>query len=234
MTNTNAVPLLPLNNPRGIEGFVFDLDGTIVDSEILMNRVSVRVFKELGWETTVEELNANFRGTSSQDFLAAIRKMSGLALEGNWEEPYQHLYVEEFKNLETVPGIDRVLEATRAFPRAIASNSDRERIIRSLDLVGLLHLFEGNIASATDVEHGKPDPAVYLLGASHIGVDPKKSIAIEDAYPGATAALAAGMHTFVYTKHQDLAEWHENPALHTFDSMFDLPDILQDFLNSTD
>lgn len=234
MTELNAVPLLSPSNPRGIEGFVFDLDGTIVDSEILMNKVSVRVFKELGWETTIEFLNANFRGISSKDFDIAVRKASGLKLEGDWEAPYRHWYVEEFRNLETVPGIDRVLEATSSFPRAIASNSERERIIRSLDIVGLLDLFEGKIASASDVMHGKPDPAVYLLGASHIGVDPSKCIAIEDAYPGATAALAAGMHTFVYLEHQTPAEWQDNPALHTFSSMFELPDILQDFLNSTD
>ncbi len=234
MTNLNTPPTLQLNNPRGIEGFVFDLDGTIVDSETLINRVSVRVFRELGWETTAEELNANFRGTSSKEFLAGVRELSGLALEGDWEEPFQHWYIEEFKNLEMIPGFDHVLGATSTFPRAIASNSDRERIKRSLNIVGLLQLFEGNIASVDDVEEGKPDPAVYLLGASIIGANPSNCIAIEDAYPGATAALAAGMHTFVYTKHQDLAEWHENPKLRTFDSMFDLPDILQDFLNSTD
>jgi beta-phosphoglucomutase-like phosphatase (HAD superfamily) len=76
-------------------------------------------------------------------------------------------------------------------PCAVASSSTSAEIEDRLTRIGVRHYFSA-AAGGNEVQRGKPDPAVYLLAASRLGVDPGQCIAFEDSEHGAAAAAAAG------------------------------------------
>ena len=78
--------------------------------------------------------------------------------------------------------------------QAIASAAPRPNIEVVLDALGTAHCFQG-IVSAEDVHRGKPDPEVYLLAASRVGVSPDRCIVVEDAVAGVEGARRAGMRS---------------------------------------
>jgi beta-phosphoglucomutase-like phosphatase (HAD superfamily) len=81
----------------------------------------------------------------------------------------------------------------------VASSSDEEALFRKLAKVGLDSLFDPHIYSADRVAHGKPHPDIFLHAADRLGVDPARSLAIEDSVNGVTAARAAGMTVWGFT-----------------------------------
>ncbi|WP_100809683.1 MULTISPECIES: HAD family phosphatase [unclassified Microbacterium] len=180
------------------DAVVFDCDGVLVDSEVLSARVSQRILSDLGWNAALEELMELFTGCSQEFFVAEIERRIGRRLEPGWDDPYAGWLMEAFRcELTAVPGIESALEQI-ALPVAVASNSGRERIRSSLDLVGLLPRFAGKIASAEDVVAGKPEPDVYLRAAEILGVAPERCIAIDDSAFGVEAARRAGMYVLAY------------------------------------
>jgi beta-phosphoglucomutase len=78
--------------------------------------------------------------------------------------------------------------------QAVASSAPRLNIEVVLEVVGLAEQFDATV-SAEDVEHGKPDPQVFLLAASRLGAAPERSIVVEDAAAGVEAARRAGMRS---------------------------------------
>jgi beta-phosphoglucomutase-like phosphatase (HAD superfamily) len=91
------------------------------------------------------------------------------------------------------PGVRSLLAALseRKVPCAVASSSTSAEIEGRLARIGVRHYFSV-AAGGNEVQRGKPDPAVYLLAASRLGVDPGQCIAFEDSEHGAAAAAAAG------------------------------------------
>jgi beta-phosphoglucomutase-like phosphatase (HAD superfamily) len=85
------------------------------------------------------------------------------------------------------------------YRRCVASSSAPERLRHSLSLTGLLHRFEPNIFSATQVPRGKPAPDLFLFAAAAMQVIPACSVVIEDSVPGVLAAVAAGMRAIGFT-----------------------------------
>ncbi|MFK8163266.1 MAG: HAD family hydrolase [Lewinella sp.] len=92
------------------------------------------------------------------------------------------------------PGVPEQLAAiSEAFPLAIATNSGRKDADVVVPALGL-DQFTNTIATATDVEHLKPAPDIYLLAAQQLGLPANQCIAIEDSAPGGIAAKAAGCY----------------------------------------
>ena len=95
--------------------------------------------------------------------------------------------------LVPLPGVVRTVRAVAAVrPVAVASNSPRDLLERTLDALGLTGAFDARV-SLDDVAAGKPAPDLYLAAAAALGADPADCLALEDSETGARAALAAGM-----------------------------------------
>ena len=86
---------------------------------------------------------------------------------------------------------------TARWPLAVASSSNRPLIDAVLRRLGLTDLFAVTV-SAEEVARGKPAPDVYVETASRLGVEPRRSVAVEDSASGIKAAHAAGMHVVAY------------------------------------
>ena len=117
---------------------------------------------------------------------------------------------------------------SEGWAQAVASSAPRLNIEVVLQVVGLAGQFDATV-SAEDVEHGKPDPQVFLLAASRVGAAPERSIVVEDAAAGIEAARRAGMRSIAVLR--DGAQMSANIVIR---SLADLPpDAFSGLLDSS-
>ncbi len=178
---------------------IFDCDGVLVDSEIVSFEAEADMFAEIGIALTAHDLLARFLGTSSASMFAIIEREHGIKLPEDFAERAAQRTLEAFdRKLRPIPGIAELL-ANLPTRKCVASSSEPPRIRHSLTLAGILHHFDPNIFSATQVKRGKPAPDLFLLAAESMGVPPERCLVIEDSVAGVTAARAAGMTVLGFT-----------------------------------
>jgi HAD superfamily hydrolase (TIGR01509 family) len=204
---------------------IFDCDGVLVDSEPVGNAVLAELVAELGIPTTREQAIATYMGRSMASCLAILEQRLGRPPPADFPERYR-VGVEAAwrRELQPVPGIVEALDAIE-LPSCVASSGDHERIRLTLGLTGLLPRFEGRIFSATEVEHGKPAPDLFLHAASRMGFEPAETTVVEDTVPGVRAGRAAGMRVLAFARlvaADDLAA----AGGEVFDDMRALPALL--------
>jgi beta-phosphoglucomutase family hydrolase len=180
---------------RAFAGYIFDLDGTLLDTMPLHYRAWDAAMRQAGLTVPLDEdLFYSLGGVPTIKVAQLISDHYGLKTD-----PHRIFQNKEslFGELQTDA---RIIEPTAEFARkisqthpvAIASGGPREVVMRSLELSGLKPLFPV-IVTANDVVHGKPAPDMFLLAASRMGVAPTECLVFEDAEPGIKAAEAAGM-----------------------------------------
>ena len=180
--------------PSPIRAVVFDLDGLLIDSEVVWNRVRSDVAAERGVEWTKGDQRA-VMGVSTATWTAYMIDRLGLDLT---PEAIQHLVVERMvasyrERVPFKPGAAQLVAwAGERYPLALASGSVRDLI----DLVVASPEFAGRfkiVVSADEVERGKPHPDVFLEAARRLGVPPEACVCLEDSGHGIDAGKAAGM-----------------------------------------
>ncbi|WP_371530500.1 HAD family phosphatase [Streptomyces sp. NBC_01283] len=174
---------------------IFDLDGTLVDSEPNYYEASRELLAEHGIEYTWAD-NEQYVGIGTQETLATWKDRYGIGV------PVAELLTELDRRYLALARADtHVFPEMRKFverlhgagvPMAVASGSSRAAIEAILSGTGLDALLT-TVVSADEVAHGKPAPDVFLAAAALLGADPADCVVLEDAAPGATAAIAAGM-----------------------------------------
>ena len=209
----------------GIAAVIFDMDGVIVDSEIWWDEVRQRFAAERDRSWTEEDRLA-VMGANSRGWRRIMRERLRLdEPEEGIERAIVDGVVERFAR-EGPPLIEGAVEAVRRiadrWPVAIASSAHREVIDVALRSVGLSdHL--PVIVSSDEVEHGKPEPDVYLEAARRLGVAPEQCLVVEDSYNGVRSGRAAGM-TVVLVPNRSIppAEGTHELADVVLDSLADL------------
>jgi HAD superfamily hydrolase (TIGR01509 family) len=183
--------------PATPEAAIFDNDGLLLDTEEAWTRAERTLFAARGREFTMEH-KRNLIGSSRS--LAAVKLEALLERPGEGEalmdELHELVMQEALAGVAPRPGAMRLLArlTDAGIQLAVASNSEREFLDRTLSSAGLL---DGGpfaaIVSATDVEHPKPAPDIYLEASRRLGVTPGDAVALEDSPIGAASAAAAGM-----------------------------------------
>ena len=223
------------NQAARFDCVIFDCDGVLVDSEPIVHRVLNRVLNELGIEITLEESTKWFLGRAVRDELGNIEARLGKPLPRNFlSEWFVRRDAALIEELEAVPHIRQTIEAIKAsgLPVCVASGADRIKVKLQLTHTDLLGLFvdaqdkREHIFSATEVEHSKPAPDVYLLAARTMGVEPSRCAVVEDSPTGATAGVAAGMTVFGYAARTDADELRAVGVKAIFTDMRDLPELI--------
>lgn len=187
---------MKLDIPDGdFAGYIFDLDGTLIDTMPLHYRAWDAAMRSAGLTVTLDEdLFYSLGGVPTRRVAELIAAHYGLTIDADrvFHEK-ESLFMEIQKDAELIgPTVAFAREAARTHPMAIASGGPREIVRRSLELAGLSSLFKV-VVTADDVVHGKPAPDMFLLAAKLLGVEPTKCLVFEDATPGFKAAAAAGM-----------------------------------------
>ena len=209
------------------ELIIFDCDGVLVDSERLSIRIDAVYLERLGWPMPSEEIVERFVGRSDADMRAEIEEHIGGPIPPEIDEEFARLYRETLdRELAPVAGIREALDRI-ATPRCVASSGIHETIRRNLALTGLSGYFGERIFSATDVQHGKPAPDLFLHAARTLGAEPARCAVVEDSVHGVEAALAAGMRPFAYAGGVTPAERLTRPGAIVFTDMRELPGLLE-------
>jgi HAD superfamily hydrolase (TIGR01509 family) len=176
---------------------VFDMDGTLLDTELVFKEIVYAVSKDLGYEM-IETVHLGMVGSSHEVTNQLLVEAYGVAF------PYplfqqQCQAAMQIRMTEAVPVKSGALEMLkelreRGLPTAVATSSRRHHADPHLKAAGLFELFD-TIVTRDDVINPKPDPEPYLTAARRLGVDPTTCLAVEDSHSGVRAAHAAGMQT---------------------------------------
>ncbi|MGY5778310.1 HAD family hydrolase [Rhizobium sp. LEGMi135b] len=212
---------------------IFDCDGVLVDSEIIVSSAEAVEMTRIGRPTTVEEAVREFAGVPARDMYRAIETDLGRPLPEDFsnrvDERVRQLYLSELVPIAGVGETIRVLQ----IPYCVASSSTPNRLGLALAKTELFGLFYPHIFSTVLVENGKPAPDIFLYAADKMGVPPADCVVIEDSVAGVKAAVAASMTAlgFVGGSHCTpalRAALIDNGARHVFDDFSDLLTILND------
>ena len=175
---------------------IFDLDGTLVDSEELCNQAFVDLLPEL--EESAESLTAHFRGLKLSSILADLEQRLGHPLPPDFEPRYRLRVAELFElSLKPTAGTPEMLQRL-GHPCCVASSGPPQKIAHALKLAGLAAFFGDRIFSSYVVGSWKPDPGLFQYAANALGFQPNRCVVVEDSEVGLLAANAAGMHALHY------------------------------------
>ncbi|OAD46059.1 beta-phosphoglucomutase [Polaribacter atrinae] len=209
------------------KGFIFDLDGVIVDTAKYHYLAWKKLANELGFEFTKEQ-NELFKGVSRKrclEILLEIGKREATQKEfDTWmvEKNVDYLkYIENMDASEILPDVTKVLSFLKEQNIPIALGSASKNAQPILEKVGLLHYFDA-IVDGNNVTKAKPDPEVFLLAAKQLGVNAADCVVFEDAVAGVEAANAAKMISIGIGDQKILSE-----AVHNFN---DFTEISTDFI----
>jgi len=181
-------------------GFIFDLDGVIVDTAKYHYLAWKNLANELGIEFT-EEDNEKFKGVSRKRCLELLLEMGNITVSkeqfDRWleEKNEDYLkYISKMDKKEILPDVTKVLDyiKDKGIPMALGSAS--KNAVSILEKVALMPYFDA-IVDGTQVTKAKPDPEVFLIAAKKIGAKPENCVVFEDALAGIEAANIAGMES---------------------------------------
>lgn len=184
---------------RAFDAIIFDMDGTLVDTERLGFKGWDLAAAELGADVP-HELAVSFVGHNEPAVLAMLTDAMGDAdlarrvFDLHWQKRRELAETE----LEAKPGALDALRALKAegYRLAVASSSGCEIIEINLLRAGMLDYFD-SITAGTEVENGKPAPDIFLLAAQKLGIEPARAAVIEDSPNGVRAGHAAGMQVYL-------------------------------------
>lgn len=185
---------MSLKLPAGkFDAYLFDCDGTIVDSMPLHYVAWKRALAE--WNCTFDEkLFYALGGTPTREIVSLLNKQQGLNMPPDTvANRKEDLYYEQFSQLIAIPEVvEHIDDQFGKIPFAVVSGGTRESVSGTLRTVQLLDKFEV-LVCAGDYSRAKPDPEGYLLAAEKLGVAPQSCLVFEDTDMGIRAARAAGM-----------------------------------------
>lgn len=196
-------------------GFIFDMDGTLVDNMHFHAEAWRRLLEENGLKMDPHNFLVTTAGKTNREILPTIfgeitaERMDELALRK--EELYRGAYL---RMRQPVAGLIAFLKEAqdagiRMAVATAASHRNMEFILDGLDL----RKYFGAITTAFDVTRGKPDPAMFLVSAEKLGVRPRNCLVFEDAVGGFEAADRAGMRSVGIATVNSVEEILDRPSV---------------------
>ncbi len=176
-----------------VEALIFDCDGVLIDSEVVVCRIAAEELTKLGYTISTEQVITRFAGRPDYEMRAEIERDWGHPIPESYRADVNARTYEAYgSELKIMPGMKEALDEI-SLPVCVASSSFPEKLQLGLETVGLYDRFMPNVISATLVAHGKPKPDVFLFAAGWMKTSPLRCLVIEDSIPGVVAAKSAGI-----------------------------------------
>jgi len=207
-----------------IRGFLFDLDGTLVDSERETAEAMARALAR-GQGIAIDQYDRDF--IVGRSWIAIYDSLSARYPQLRWSRAETiaqtaMLRDEVFAELgiTVLPGARALLERTQGQPRALVTGSSRVEVTQVLPLIGPAASFSV-IVAAEDVPRSKPAPDGYQRAMAELGLDPAECLVIEDSVAGIASGLAAGC-IVVACRAGNFAGWDQSAAHRVIDTLDEL------------
>ena len=211
------------------KGFIFDLDGVIVDTA---------KYHFLAWKKLANSLDIDFTKEDNEQLkgVSRVRSLEKILSWGNKslsETEFTRLmakkneeylsYINKMDDSELLPDVKKTLEFLKESHQGIALGSASKNARYIIEKTNITALFDA-IVDGTDVSKAKPDPEVFLMAAKQLGLEPQKCIVFEDSVAGVEAANVANMISIGIGSKDVLG--HANYVFKNF------TEISEDFLNN--
>jgi beta-phosphoglucomutase len=192
-------------------GFIFDMDGVLVDSNPY-HKIALKQFcKQHGYDLTEEQLREKIYGRTNKDWIPNIfgsissEKLTAYANEK--EILYRKLYANDIVPVKgLLPFLEKLKQ--RAIPIAIGTSAQRANVDFTLSKTHMDQYFK-IIIDEDNVTEGKPNPEVYIKAAAALGLPNQQCVVLEDSLSGVKAGKSAGSKVIAITTTHTREELHE-------------------------
>ena len=183
-----------------IQAVIFDMDGTLVDSETVSTKAWHKTAATMGIDVPDSLIRALIGLNAVLGKQVIAEHFNG---DTDLAERAFNMHMDIFleiasTELELMPSARECLQELQAagYPLALATSTHRIRAVPRLERFGLESMF-ATLTCGNEVERSKPEPDIFLAAAKSLGVEPARCAVVEDSFNGVRAGHAAGMHTFM-------------------------------------
>ncbi|KIU48160.1 haloacid dehalogenase [Pseudomonas putida] len=179
-----------------LEALLFDLDGTLTDTDTLHLQALQQLLREQGRELSEAEFDAHVSGRANADMCRYLFPGRPVAEHEAFADRKEARFRALSPTLQPTAGLERLLAHAerRGIGMAVVTNAPRANAQHMLAAMGLAQRFE-HVLVAEELARAKPDPLPYLTGLERLGARADHALAFEDSVPGVTAASRAGILT---------------------------------------
>ncbi len=209
--------------------FIFDLDGTLIDTEKLYRKYWPMALADYGYELSDERalmLRSLGRPFAPRQFKDWYGEDFDYNLIRQRRKEYVEGHIEKY-GIDLRPGVKEILTYLRDknITVAIATATDPERTAKYLEMTGISEFFT-DIICATMVEHGKPAPDIYKYACEKLNKKPSECFAVEDAPNGVKSAYSAGLKVIFIPDQAPSDDSFKSMIFAEFDNIWELHQLL--------
>ena len=177
---------------------IFDMDGTLIDSETIFENIAIEVFAELNVKLT-DKTYAKWKGMPTEQIEHAILEEFGADFPlANFKRKFIESWEQHIRSfgINVIPGIKELLDelSVNNIKVGVATSTSHDKAVCSLKIAGI-NIPEDRIIGGDMVKNGKPSPEIFLKAAKVMQCISKECVVIEDSVIGIEGAKRAGMTT---------------------------------------
>lgn len=209
-----------------LAGILFDLDGTLVNTDPLHFQAWQEMLLTQGLEIDLVFYQTRISGRLNPIIIQDILPHLSLEEGERFAEDKEARFRELAPSLKPLAGLEKIIDWTKEYgvKTGLVTNAPRKNVDFMLEILELAEIFDAVFVAEEDVTEGKPDPAIYKLALERLNITPELALAFEDSPSGIRSAVSAGIRTI------GISSTHDPQKLYDLGAFEVIPDFTAPFL----